>query len=100
VHLLTREAFQTYFRHLKPEGVLAVHVSNRYLDLAPVVAKVAAAFGKSAAQVASPGDEKAQTLLATWILVGGDLEFPRVAAKDELRLWTDDYSNLFQVLKR
>jgi hypothetical protein len=65
-----------------------------------VVAKLAAALGKTAAQVVSPGDEKAQTLLATWILVGSDLEFPRVAAKDELRLWTDAYSNLFQVLKR
>ena len=100
VHLLTREAFQIYFRHLKPEGLLAVHVSNRYLDLAPVVAKLAAALGKTAAQVVSPGDEKAQTLLATWILVGSNLEFPRVAARDDLRLWTDDYSNLFQVLKR
>ena len=100
VHLLTREAFQIYFRHLKPDGVLAVHVSNRYLDLAPVVAKLAAALGKTAAQVVTPGDEKAQTLLATWILVGSNLEFPRVAARDDLRLWTDDYSNLFQVLKR
>ena len=37
VHLLTREAFVLYFRHLKPEGVLAVHVSNKPLDLTPVV---------------------------------------------------------------
>ncbi len=39
VHLLTREAFALYFRHLKPAGILAVHVSNRYLDLVPVVAR-------------------------------------------------------------
>ena len=39
MHLLTREAFQMYLRHLKPDGVLAVHISNRYLDLKPVVAQ-------------------------------------------------------------
>src|SRR5205807_5602010 len=41
VHLLTVEAFKTYLRHLKPDGVLAVHISNRYLDLVPVVQQAA-----------------------------------------------------------
>ena len=41
VHLLTEEAVEIYLRHLKPDGVLAVHVSNRYLDLEPVVANLA-----------------------------------------------------------
>ena len=44
VHLLSREAFQLYFRHLKPEGVLALHVTNRSLDLPPVVQKTAQEF--------------------------------------------------------
>ncbi len=47
VHLLTREAFALYFRHLKPTGILAVHVSNRYLDLVPVVSRNARDFGKT-----------------------------------------------------
>ena len=48
VHLITREAFQTYFRHLKPGGIVAVNVTNRYLNLSPVMASAAAAFGKTA----------------------------------------------------
>ena len=47
VHLLTREAFALYFRHLKPTGILAVHVSNRYLDLVPVVSRNARDLGQS-----------------------------------------------------
>ncbi len=46
VHLLTREAFRIYWRHLKPDGVLAVHISNRYLNLAPVVMLAAKESGK------------------------------------------------------
>ena len=45
MHLLTREAFQVYLKHLKPDGVLAVHISNRYLDLKPVVAQGMAEIG-------------------------------------------------------
>ncbi len=103
VHLLTREAFGIYFRHMKPDGVLAVHVSNRYLNLAPVVANLAAAYGKTAVQIVTPGDEKEQTSLTTWILVTAKPEFPNLQplpAVPGLRLWTDDYSNLFQVLRR
>ena len=37
IHLLTREAYQIYLRHLKPDGILIFHISNRYLDLEPVV---------------------------------------------------------------
>src|ERR1035441_6230689 len=48
VHLITREAFRTYFRHLKPGGILAVNITNTYLDLRPVVERAAAAFGKVA----------------------------------------------------
>ncbi len=46
VHLVTREAFAIYFRHLKPGGILAVNVTNTYLNLAPVMARAAASFGK------------------------------------------------------
>ena len=50
-HLLTREAFEVYRRHLAPGGVLAVHVTNRYLDLKPVVRGAAAALALEAAHV-------------------------------------------------
>src|SRR5579872_7350574 len=57
VHLLTREAIQLYFRHLKPEGVLALHISNRYLDLKPVCEGGATAVGREAWVIEDEGDE-------------------------------------------
>ena len=109
VHMLTREAFQIYLRHLKPQGVLAIHVSNRFLDLTEVVARIAASLGRESLAVVSPGDEKEQTLMATWILVSANRDFlaspvfapggREIPLTGRSRLWTDDYSNLFQVLK-
>jgi SAM-dependent methyltransferase len=109
VHLLTREAFQVYFRHLAPGGVLAVHVSNKHLDLAPVVDELARALGKHAVLVDNDDDEDMGVFAATWVLVSDRqsfFQFPPVfkaatpvTSRPGLRLWTDDYSNLFQILK-
>jgi hypothetical protein len=99
VHLLTREAFQTYFSRLKPEGILAVHVTNRYLELAPVVESAASALGKQALEVHSQADPEQQVLAADWVLVGAVKQFGSPAVSRANHLWTDDYSNLFQVLK-
>jgi len=108
VHLLTREAMLVYFRHLKPDGILAVNISNRYLDLQPVVEAEGRALGKVSRVIETGDDESQNFLAAAWVLVtspaggldaaaaGGDVreESPR-----RVRLWTDDYSNLFQILK-
>ena len=108
VHLLTKEAMQLYFRHLKTDGILAVHVSNRYLDLQPVVAGEARALGKLARVVDTDDDETQDIFGATWVLVTSpatgfdDAEIKNSAeiqSKKKVRLWTDDYSNLFQILK-
>jgi len=108
VHLLTREAFTLYFRHLKPDGVLAVHVSNKYLDLTPVVKLAAMALGKDV-RLVDTEDERNDVFGSTWVLVTGNpafFETPllrsvvlRVPKSDSVRLWTDDYSNLFRILK-
>ena len=108
VHLLTAEAWQLYWRHLKPDGVLAVHVSNRYLRLAPVVALGAAASGKQARMVLYDGMEE-EGAASDWVLVSGRaglFEQPGVKESVEtiqpivgLRPWTDDYSNLYRILK-
>ncbi len=109
VHLLTREAIQLYFRHLKPEGVLALHISNRYLDLKPVCEGGAASVGREAWVVDDDGDESNYLSSSTWVLVTSDLamyqgKFFKDASIYELharkgfRPWTDDYSNLFQIL--
>jgi SAM-dependent methyltransferase len=110
VHLLTREAFDVYFRHLKPGGVLAVHVSNKYLDLEPVVHGLAAYLHKEDGTVDTEDDDSTGVFGATWVLVCGRHDFfgnplvhgaaIKVKEKPGLRLWTDDYSNLFQIIKK
>jgi hypothetical protein len=109
VHLLTREAFQLYFRHLKPNGLLAVHISNQYLNLAPVVGGAATWLNKEAVMVSNEPDGPGEIYRATWILVGdpqGFLGRPEIAktgklltAGDTPATWTDDESSLFKILK-
>jgi SAM-dependent methyltransferase len=108
IHLLTREAFVVYFRHLKPGGVLAVHVSNRYLDLFPVVRRSADAVHKLARSVDNDDEDAKELFGSSWVLVSGDSQFfehPELKEATEtpvdpkVRLWTDDYSNLFRILK-
>lgn len=109
VHLLTREAFQVYWRHLKPDGVLAVHISNHYLNLAPVVKLAAEEAHKQAWQVDSEGDDAAEVFASTYVLVSSRASFfedrlfsgelARIDVPAGMRPWTDDYSNLWQILK-
>ena len=110
IHLLTREAVELYFHHLKPEGILALHVSNRYLDLIPVCARDAEDFHKQAMVVSDEGDEADYLSSSTWVLLASDdhwfktLSFARAdmtpaQAPKWFREWTDDYSNIFQILK-
>jgi len=62
VHLLTREAMDLYFRHLRPDGLLAVHISNRHLDLLPVLAVEARSSGRRARVVDTEDDDAAECL--------------------------------------
>ena len=107
VHLLTRQAFQLYFRHLKPDGVLAVHITNRYLDLRPVI-KTAADFLKRPARVVDfEGDEDRAIYRSRWAIIAQDDTFfcndgftdaKLLADKPGFRPWQDDYSSLLAVL--
>jgi len=105
VHLLTQEAFAIYFRELKPNGVLAVHVSNRYLDLAPVVKKAADTFKRVAYLSASGSDEARGLKASTWVLIGQREQLSRFTSLRELppaasvRSWTDDYSSILGIMK-
>jgi len=109
VHLLTRQAFELYFRHLKSGGVLAVHVSNQYLNLVPVVAGAANSLNKEAVIVNNEPDGPQGVYRATWILVGnrenflGRLQIEKagrlLTASNPRVLWTDDYSSLLRILK-
>jgi hypothetical protein len=108
VHLLTREAFLLYLRHLAPQGLLAIHVSNKYLDLPPVVHAAARSLGLSVATVVNPGDQAKEIYTSTWMILSrrpetleaaGFLPDPPAGAARKLRPWTDDYSNLIEILK-
>lgn len=108
VHLLTKEAMDLYFRHLRPDGILAVHISNRYLNLQPVLEGEVRATQKIARVVDTEDDDTQDVFGATWVLITS----PATGFKGEalsnsapldsqktVRLWTDDYSNLFKILK-
>jgi hypothetical protein len=109
VHLLTTEAVDLYLRHLKPSGILAVHVSNQYLDLAPVVAQLGSVHGLQARWVHAAKDDAHLYSQSDWILLTRDASFfarpeitgavRRIEERPGLRLWTDDYNNLLQVLR-
>jgi spermidine synthase len=108
-HLLTKEAFSVYLRHLKPDGILAIHVSNQFLDLAPVVGRLASAYDYPAFLVRSSKDDPKLISSATWVLITRNRDFlaraevvnaaQAIPPAPWLTGWTDDYNNLFQVLR-
>jgi SAM-dependent methyltransferase len=108
VHLITREALAVYRRHLKSDGVIAFHVSNRFLSLAPVVEKLAEDAGMHAVLIAD-SNPQAPLLKTDWVLVAATEEvlmrpsIAKVATKaaiiQGLETWTDDRNNLFKILK-
>jgi spermidine synthase len=109
VHLLDEEAFSVYLQQLSPEGILAVHITNRHLDLVPVVWKLADHFGLRRALINDSGNGVI-TYQSTWFLLARDpalLATPAIQARAEpmgdyvtpVHMWTDDYNNLFEILK-
>jgi spermidine synthase len=110
VHLITREAFEIYFRHLKPEGVVAVNISNRYLDLRRVVERAASSFGKIAILYTFKADESdVFCYSSSWVLVAPSSirqSAPGLVKAGEIltptasfRMWTDDFSNMWSILR-
>jgi hypothetical protein len=111
VHLVTRQAFDLYARHLKPDGILVVNITNNYLDLRPVVAAAAARLGRIAIEVEDEPDETdLECYVSHYVLVMSPERYaaepalranaPRVAPTPGFREWTDDYSNLFAIVRR
>jgi len=111
VHLLTVEAVQLYLRHLRgPDSILAIHISNRYLDLDPVVRAIAERLGLKTIRIDDPENNE-MVYMSDWMLMVRDpiaLSAPEILATpgqpppDDDKpwpLWTDAYSNLMQVFK-
>ncbi len=105
-HLLTQEALQIYARHLRPDGTIAVHITNRYLDLAPVVRGMAA--GKySVLRVRSPQDDPHEIYAADWMLLTQNQVFidalhgqtSPLGLRPPVR-WTDESSPILSLLLR
>jgi hypothetical protein len=108
-HLLTIEAFEVYLRHLQPLGVIAVHTSNRHLDLPPIVTLIAQHYQMKVIRIYVTKDAGVGESASEWLLVTNNEEFLNqqdvlnhttfVGAPDpSIRVWTDQYSNLFQIL--
>ena len=109
LHLLTTEAIALYKKHLAPDGILAFHVSNQYLNLAPEIAQLALAADMHSRLIESAGDEATGSYRATWVLLTNSPTFfdrPEVAPSTtetpttpRLKPWTDDYSSLLPIVQ-
>jgi hypothetical protein len=104
-HLLTREALRVYLKHLRPDGVIALHISNKVLNLEPVVAELAA-DARLAARLHGTGDDPLLYRLgSTWALMAREEETLRdlgrpIRRRAGLAVWTDDYSNVWSIIHK
>jgi hypothetical protein len=113
VHLLTRECFQDYWYHLKKDGILALHISSRYFNLSPVIRSIMDSDIERkprAVLIDDPGSTLQETDATRWVLITSNQEFlstadvkisisPWTPEDSKHLLFTDDYSNLFRLLK-
>jgi hypothetical protein len=109
IHLLTREALRLYIRHLKEGGILALNISNQYVDLKPILGRLAGQAGMGAIAIKTGGNPETGAEAAEWVLLAADgesLERPPIRGAGKslpqtpiVRIWTDDYSSLYRLLK-
>lgn len=111
IHLLTREAFLVYERHLKTNGIIAVHVSNMTMNLEPVVVRMAQELVLSAWVIEHQETPDNWWILpSTWILISRDNTWGRnplireaalspLLGKTQTPVWTDDFASLFPLLR-
>jgi hypothetical protein len=107
IHLMTAESFQLYRRHLAPDGLLAVNVTNKFLEFEPVVRRIGEATGMSAIRIDSANDLALGVSGAAWMLLCAQPAVldplagrARPAPPDRARtLWTDDYANVLSIVR-
>jgi len=109
VHLLTKEAFEVYLLHMKSDGIIVVHISNRHLDIFPILQAVASHFGLDLLHIDRERDKTEEGYLyaSDWVLLSQESldvlhsyeEEPLEEGRKNVKMWTDDYSNIFDVLK-
>jgi hypothetical protein len=108
VHLITREAIELYAKHLAPQGIIAIHISNRFLDLKPVLANIAQATGLAVTHIEDAPTDDVLASGTDWVLLAKDpAAFTGALAErgkplapaPHMSLWTDQFNNLIDVLK-
>jgi hypothetical protein len=115
MHLLTREAMAVYVKHLKPDGVIVFQATNRFVDIAPVVERLATELGFTAVLVSDHPEDTSTSNHEYWTSSTDQIIFTRNAAllaaepirsaskplkpRPDFRVWTDDFYNLLKVLK-
>jgi len=109
VHLLTKEAVDLYLSKLEQDGVLLIHITNRYVNLAPVLAKLAAENGFACRLRDDEADYESGKDGSTWVLLArseSDLgalsesdEWEKIEPRKTVAVWTDDFSNILSVFK-
>jgi spermidine synthase len=111
LHLLTREAFRIYWKCLRPDGILVINISNRHVDLKPVVRGLADEIAKTTLHISSYGEDENGTSGADWLIVTSNKAFLDDPAIKEMVepwpedarppfVWTDDHASLWQVLSK
>ena len=107
VHLLTRECFELYLQHMKQPGIIAAHIGNPFIDLEPLLDKLAQKFQMRAVKVFHRGDGHLKRD-SIWVLISRDDTFvvrmleksnaSTLRANKDLDIWTDQFSNIFSLL--
>src|SRR5262249_31190199 len=107
IHLITREAIELYFNKLTPDGVLAIHISNRYLDLEPVLGNFAVDLGLVGLYQYDSDDSPPGKSKSVWAVLAREEKYlgslatddrwRHIRANPQVGVWTDDFSNLLQV---
>jgi spermidine synthase len=109
VHLVTKESFDIYLKHLAPDGILAVNISTRYLDLIPVMWQLSKYYSLSMVVIPTEGDGRI-VFPSLWVIMSRspqEFQVPAIAERvfslkdysTNIPLWTDDFNNLFQILR-
>ena len=110
MHLLTKESVQLYLDRLQPDGILAIHTSNRFLDLSAVVLGIAQELNWPCILINTPEGKSVGVNPSTWILITQNWKFlndakirtvarPSWPTSGEPILWTDDYGSLWHVIE-
>ncbi len=108
VHLITKEAIELYFKKLKPDGILAIHISNRHLRLGPVLGNIAASLDKAAMREYDNDEDAPGKNTSDWVILANKRDDFGALLKDTRwkmlegngqSVWTDDFSNIVGVLR-